>query len=144
MSGRKFIDTNIFVYSVDGVDHRKAGIALEVIKEQAAEGTGVISFQVVQEFFNAAFKRFPSVMRPDDAAGYLTTVLRPFLSVHSSIGLYGEALMIHSRYQLSWYDSLIMAAAAEAKCSIIYTEDLQHGAKINDVRVENPFLSRSN
>ena len=139
MSVKSFIDTNVFIYSFDRTDDRKSAIALQLIRKHALEANGVISFQVVQEFFNAAFKRFPSAMRPEDADGYLSTVLRPFLSVHSSIGLYGEALAIRSRHQLSWYDSLIVAAAAEAKCAVLYAEDLQHGAKINGVRIENPF-----
>jgi predicted nucleic acid-binding protein len=140
MKGRAFVDTNIFIYSVDRVDQRKAKIALRIIQDHAAGGNGVISFQVVQEFFNVAFKRFPSTMTVEDGGVYLLTVLRPFLRVHSSIALYSEALWIRNRFQLSWYDSLILAAAAEAKCSVLYSEDLQHGAQINGVRIENPFL----
>jgi len=139
MSGRAFLDTNIFIYSVDRIDQQKAKIALRIIQKHAAEGNGVISFQVVQEFFNVAFKRFPSAMTPEDAGTYLLTVFRPFLRVHSSIALYSEALSVRARFRLSWYDSLILAAAAEAKCAVLYTEDLQHGAAINGVRIENPF-----
>jgi predicted nucleic acid-binding protein len=141
MNGRAFIDTNIFIYSVDRVDKRKAKIALRIIQDHAADGNGVISFQVVQEFFNVAFKRFPSTMTPEDCGIYLLTVFRPFLRVHSSIALYSEALSIRTRFQLSWYDSLILAAAAEAQCSVLYTEDLSHGMKIGAVRIENPFRS---
>jgi predicted nucleic acid-binding protein len=54
--------------------------------------------------------------------------------------LFREALTIYKRHKLSWYDSLIMAAAVEAGCSVIYTEDMHHGAKIGGVRIENPFL----
>jgi predicted nucleic acid-binding protein len=71
---------------------------------------------------------------------YLATVFRSFGVVQSSFGLFSEATEICSRYRLSWYDSIILAAAAEADCAVIYTEDLQHGAKVNGVRVENPFL----
>ena len=139
MSGSAFLDTNIFIYSLDRVDKRKAKTALRLIQDHAAGGSGVISFQVVQEFFNVAFKRFPSVMTAEDGGIYLLTVFRPFLRVHSSIALYSEALSIRARYQLSWYDSLIVAAAAEAKCSVLYTEDLSHGMKVGAVRIENPF-----
>ena len=143
MSDKAFLDTNIFIYSLDRVDPRKAKVALQIIREHAARGNGVISFQVVQEFFNVAFKRFAAVMTPEEGTGYLLTVLRPFLAVDSSIALYSAALTICSRYQLSWYDSLILAAASEANCSILYTEDLQHGAKINGVRIENPFRAKT-
>jgi predicted nucleic acid-binding protein len=80
-------------------------------------------------------------MTPEDGTGYLLTALRPFLAVDSSIAQYSAALSICSRHQISWYDSLIVAAASEASCSVLYTEDLQHGAKINGVRIENPFRS---
>jgi predicted nucleic acid-binding protein len=139
MSGKAFLDTNIFIYSFDRTDPPKAKLAQRIIQDHAALGNGVISFQVVQEFFNVAFKKFQPVIRPEDATNYLLTVLRPFFTVDSSIGLYSAALAIRSRWQLSWYDSLIIAAASEASCSVIYTEDLQHGAKINGVRIENPF-----
>src|SRR5580700_4297529 len=139
MSGKAFLDTNVFVYSFDRADPRKANVALQLVREHAARGNGVISFQVVQEFFNVAFKSFPAAMTPEDATHYLLTVLRPFLAVESSIALYSAALTVCSRYQLSWYDSLIVAAASEANCTVLYTEDLNHGAKINGVRIENPF-----
>lgn len=140
MSGKSFLDTNIFVYSMNRSEERKSAVACELIETHVARRSGVISFQVVQEFFSVAFRRFPLAMQPDDAESYLTTVLRPFLSIHSSIGLYHGALSIRGRYQLAWYDSLIVAAAAEAGCSVIYTEDLQHGAKIAGVRIVNPFI----
>src|SRR5580698_4747523 len=124
MSAKAFLDTNIFVYSVDYRDPCKAAVAHDLLRNCTVSNTGVISFQVVQEFFNAAMKRFPTMFSAEDAIGYLTTILRPFLAVHSSVGLYVEALTIQKRHRLSWYDSLIVAAASEARCSIIYTEDL--------------------
>jgi predicted nucleic acid-binding protein len=141
MSARAFLDTNIFIYSVDHRDPRKASIAHDLLRDCTVNNTGVISFQVVQEFFNVAMKRFPSMFSREDAIGYLTTILRPFLAVHSSIGLCVEALTIQDRHRLSWYDSLIVAAASEANCSLIYTEDLQHGSKINGIRIQNPFTA---
>lgn len=145
MSGRAFLDTNIFIYSLDKTDERKANTALELIREHTVSGTGVISFQVIQELLNVALKRFPKTMTPSDGVDYLFTVLRPLLAVESSLALYSTGLSIHSRHHLSWYDSLIVAAAAQASCSVLYTEDLQHGAKVHGVRIENPFrASRSN
>ena len=137
MSGKAFLDTNIFVYSLDRIELEKAKVATRIIRDYAMRGNGVISFQVVQEFFSVAFKR--GTMTSEEGESYLLTVLRPFLSVNSSIGLYSVALTIRARYQLSWYDSLIVAAASEANCSVLYTEDLQHSAKINGVKIENPF-----
>ena len=67
------------------------------------------------------------------------SILKPLLVVLPSPDLFCGALDIHVRYQISWYDTLIVAAAAEAGCSVLYTEDLQHGARLNGVTIENPF-----
>jgi len=64
----------------------------------------------------------------------------PLLAIHSSQALYGEALRLSGRYRLSWYDSLILAAAIEGQCSVLYSEDFQHGQQFEDLRVENPFV----
>jgi predicted nucleic acid-binding protein len=61
------------------------------------------------------------------------------LSVHSSQTLFFLALRTQERYRISWYDSLIVAAAIEADCSILYSEDLQHGQRFESTRVKNPF-----
>ena len=142
MSGKAFLDTNVFIYSFDKIDKDKASVAVELIRDAARRETGVISFQVIQEFFNVALKRAQPAFSPHEAIRYLMTVLRPLLSVESSLALYSTGLEIQSRWQLSWYDSLIVAAASQAGCSVIYTEDLQHGAKINGIRIENPFRAR--
>jgi predicted nucleic acid-binding protein len=139
MSGRSFLDTNIFVYTLDRTNPEKAGIALDLIKTHVAQRSGVVSFQVVQEFFNVAYKRFPSAMPMENGAEYLATVFRPLLSVHSSLALYSEALSVCRRYRLAWYDSVIVAAAMESGCVTLFTEDMQHGAKFGSVQIENPF-----
>jgi predicted nucleic acid-binding protein len=55
------------------------------------------------------------------------------------LGLYDVALATFERYRTSWYDSLILAAAQQADCGVIYTEDLHHGLQLGSLRVENPF-----
>jgi predicted nucleic acid-binding protein len=140
MSGKCFLDTNIFVYSFDGSAPAKRERALGLIREAVATGAGVVSYQVVQEFFNVALRRFARPMSPDEAQQYLMTVFRPLLAVESSLNLWQHGLYIRSRFNLSWFDSLIVAAAIEARCDVLYTEDLQDGLEIEGLRVENPFL----
>jgi predicted nucleic acid-binding protein len=79
-------------------------------------------------------------MSVQDGNDYLDTVFRPMLRVHSSPALYARALALHSRYRLSWYDSLIVCAAIEAECGILYSEDLQHGQRFETLQIQNPFL----
>jgi predicted nucleic acid-binding protein len=139
MNGRFFLDTNVFVYSFDAKAEIKAGRARELIENASDTGKGIVSFQVVQEFFNVALRRFSQPMTTSEAEEYLTTVFRPLLAIHSSPVLYGEALRLAARYRLGWYDSLIVAAALEGKCRILYSEDLQHGRDIEGLKIENPF-----
>jgi predicted nucleic acid-binding protein len=139
MSDRFFLDTNVFVYEVDPRDPTKSQRASELINSAVASKRGVVSYQVVQEFFNVALTRFAkpfSVVQADD---YLSLTFKPILAVHSSPRLFLEALHIQAQHQFSWYDALIVAAAQQANCSILYTEDMQHGRRIGELRIENPF-----
>ncbi|MHB1795974.1 MAG: PIN domain-containing protein [Acidobacteriaceae bacterium] len=140
MSDRFFLDTNIFVYSFDCGAPAKARRAMQLIRQAAGTGKGVISYQVVQEFFNVATRRFEHPMTVAEAEQYLGTVFRPLLGVHSSQALYGQALRLQDKHRLSWYDALIVAAAIEAQCAVLYSEDLQHLQKFGDLQIVNPFV----
>ena len=139
MSARFFLDTNIFVYSFDVGAPKKAKPASQLIRQAVQTGEGIVSYQVVQEFFNVAFRRFPKPMTAAEAEQYLITVFRPLLAIHSSPALYFEALRLTSRHRLGWYDSLIVAAALEGQCATLYSEDFQPGRRIESLRIENPF-----
>ena len=139
MSGRFFLDTNIFVYTFDSAAPAKAKKAAQLIRRAVDSGEGIVSFQVVQEFFNVALRRFTPAMNVPEAEQYLITVFRPILAVHSSPAMYVEALRITGKHRLSWYDSLIVAAAIEGQCETLYSEDLQNGRKIESLRIQNPF-----
>jgi predicted nucleic acid-binding protein len=140
MNDRFFLDTNIFVYSFDQTNPQKTERADQLISQAVATGKGVISYQVVQEFFNVAYRRFPKPMQLDQAEQFLTSVLRPLWTVYSSPALCLRALQILERFRLPWYDAVIVAAALEAKCGILYSEDFQNGQKFNDLEIRNPFL----
>ena len=94
----------------------------------------------MQEFFNVALKRFSQPMQAADAGQYLSTVFRPLLAVHSSQALYAEALFLHAKSSLAWYDSLIVSAAMQARCEVLFSEDMQHGQRFGALQVRNPFL----
>jgi predicted nucleic acid-binding protein len=140
MSARFFLDTNVFVYSFDTVNSKKCREAEDLIAEAVKSRQGVVSYQVVQEFFHLALRRFASPMTVVEAEQYLDTVFRPLLTVHSSRVLYTQALHVQGRYRLAWYDSLIVASAIEAGCVILYSEDLQDGQRFGTLQVKNPFV----
>jgi predicted nucleic acid-binding protein len=139
MNGRFFLDTNLFVYSFDRNSPAKSRRATQIIREAVATRNGIISYQVMQEFFNVALRRFSPPMTLVEAEQYLGTVFRPLLTVHSSQDLYKNAFRLAGRYRLPWYDSIIVAAAIEGKCGVLYSEDFQHGQKFGDLKIENPF-----
>jgi predicted nucleic acid-binding protein len=140
MNARAFIDTSVFVYSLDrSATAAKRRIATDLIRDALQQRRSIISYQVIQEFLAVVTKKFAKSMTIADAGQYLDDVLEPLLSVQPPVEIFREALSLHSRYHLSWYDSSILAAASIADCAVIYSEDLQHGAKYGGVRVENPF-----
>ncbi len=139
MNGRFFLDSNIFVYCFDPRAAGKMRRANQLVLQGVTTRKGVISYQVVQEFFNVALRKFEEPMTVAEAEQYLTTVFRPLLSVQSSQALFAQALLLSERNHLSWYDSLIVAAALESQCTILYSEDLQDGRRFGDLQIKNPF-----
>lgn len=140
MSDRFFLDTNIFIYSFDLTAPAKARKAQQLIGEALTTGKGVISYQVVQEFFNAAFRRFALPLKTTEAERYLASVFRPLLGVQSSAALFSQALLFYGAGKFSWYDALILSSATQANCALLYSEDMQHGQKVGTMRIINPFI----
>ena len=139
MNAKFFLDTNIFVYSFDENAPQKSVRASELIRQAVRSRNGIVSYQVVQEFFNVALRRFAHPMTAAEAEQYLTTTFRPLMAVNSSAALYAEALRLNANHSLSWYDSVVVAAAIEGRADVLYSEDFQHGQEFGNLRVENPF-----
>ena len=136
-----FFDTNIFIYSQDETDAGKHETAERLIREGSETQRGVISYQVVQETLNVLTHKLSGRYPPEAARQFLKTVLVPLWRVYPSPMLYERALDVQQRYRFSFYDSLIVAAALEAGCTRLLTEDLQHGQRIEGLTVEDPFRS---
>lgn len=139
MNARYFLDTNIFVYSFDETAPEKQKIAQQLIQD-ALNNNGVISSQVIQEFLNVAIRKFSSPMSLEDCSIYLHSVLMPLCKIFSNIELYENTLSLMKTYNYTLYDSLIISAAIEAKCIILYSEDLQHNQMIGNLKIINPFV----
>jgi predicted nucleic acid-binding protein len=139
MSDKAFIDTNIFAYSFDQTDSDKKEKAKTLIEELLENGSGVISYQVVQEFINVSYRKFSSPMSPRELERFIDNILSHLWKVYASQELIYSAIGIKEQYKYSFYNSLIIAAALEAGCSILYSEDLQHKQKIYSVQIIDPF-----
>jgi len=99
MSDKYFIDTNIFIYSFDTEDPAKNDIAKRLIASALENGTGIISYQVIQEFLNVATQKFLKPLTFKDAQRYLNVVLEPLCEVFSSTELFHKALEIMDRWR---------------------------------------------
>lgn len=134
-----FLDTNVLVYLFDEADAAKHAVARGLVEEALIKRSGVISFQVVQETLNVLTRKLKVIARAEDAAAFMQHTLVPLWRVQPSPALYAAALDIQQRQRLGFYDSLVVAAALEAGCRRLLSEDLQHGQRIGALRVENPF-----
>lgn len=134
------MDTNIFIYCFDGAEAKKRKIALDLVYAAVSENLGLISWQVVQEFLNVALKKFSKKLSVEDAQLYLDRNLAILCCVFPSLELYRLALSLHQSTGYSFYDSLIVAAALEAGCDVLYSEDFQHKQIIRGLKIINPFI----
>jgi len=139
MSAKYFIDTNIFVYSFEIRQPEKRERSMELIQAALLSGKGIISLQVIQEFLNVATQKFAIPMKVEEAKGYLRMVLNPLCQVYPDAALYESCLELQEETRYSFYDSLIMAAAIQGGCEILYSEDLQDGQEVRGVTIVNPF-----
>lgn len=135
-----FIDTNIFVYTLDETDPARTQQARKLVAELADSGKGRISTQVIQEFCNVVLKKSANPLRPADVRSVVRKLLAPFLEHQPDIDFYFRVLDTFERYSLSFYDAAIVQAANDLNCTILYSEDLQAGMRYGKVKVINPFV----
>ena len=137
MSAEDFLDTNVFVYLFDETAPDKRERAERLVRRSLEEGSGCISYQVVQETLNVVTRKLGA--RPASARLLLDDVLAPLWQVNPSRSLYSRGLRLHGQLGFSFYDSLIVAAALEAGCTRLYSEDLHHGQRVDQLTIQNPF-----
>ncbi len=139
MSALVFVDTNVFLYTVDERDLTRQARAREWVRWCWTENTGRISTQVLNEFYNNAITRFRSVM-PVQQARAQVRHLRQWQPPHLDTYVIDGAWALQDRYALSYWDALIVSSAQQQACSYLLSEDLQHQQRFETVQVLNPFL----
>lgn len=135
-----FIDTNIWVYSLDSKDQEKRNHARQILRKIVDAHQPVLSTQVIQEFYVVATAKLGA-----DLLG-VKNIIHNFHNmeiVNIDLELVEEASDISILSKLSFWDSLIIAAAEKAKCEYIFSEDLNSGQTYRGVKVLNPFLMKS-
>jgi len=131
-----FLDTNILLYADDADAGRKADVARALIRRCMLDRTGVLSTQVLQEYYVNARKK----LRMDGAAAKARVeVYTGFAVIPILPPLVLAAIDLHRLDMVSFWDALVICAAEQAGCEVLYSEDLQAGRRFGSVRVLNPF-----
>jgi predicted nucleic acid-binding protein len=134
---RTFFDSNVLLYAEDSRESRKRQIAIALILEHKRQRSGVVSIQVLQEFFVNATRK----LRVDPAiARYKVEFHARFYVVEPSVADVLAAIDLHRLQNLSFWDALVLHSAKQSGCRVLLTEDMQHGQVIDGVRIVNPFL----
>lgn len=138
MTGPVFVDANVFVYARDGRDSAKQARAAEWIAYLWREALGRTSMQVLSESYTTVTRKLTPRVSPEeaweDAKALFTWRPQPIDAT-----LLARAREIEQRWQLSWWDSMIVAAAQVQDCAMLLTEDLQDGIVLGGVTVRSPF-----
>lgn len=139
MKGAKiFVDTNILVYAYDVSAGEKHARARELMKELWNTGNGLISTQVLQEFFVTTTKKIAKPINIKTAKEIINDLLK-WKTVVVNGQLILDAIEIHRKYKYSFWDSLIIASSIDGGASMILSEDLSDKQSIKGVIIKNPF-----
>lgn len=133
---RRFLDTNLLVYTDDAADRRRSRIAMAEVEAAITSREGVISTQVLQEYFSVTTRKLgtdPGIARRRLQLFATLEVVQ--IDVEMILG----ATDLHRLHGLSFWDALIIQAAGRAGCEVLLTEDLQAGRSIAGVRIMDPF-----
>jgi predicted nucleic acid-binding protein len=139
MSGKAFVDTNILLYAHDVSDPAKNRKAVELLTQLWADGNGVLSTQVLQEFAANLQRRISLTMTYAEVRRRIELYLEWKVVVNGG-GAVLRGLEVQERNQISFWDAMIVQAAESAGCEVLYSEDLSHGQEYGGVLVVNPFL----
>lgn len=138
MSDRVFIDTNIVVYAHITDEKEKHEVALNLLRKTLNSSRIWVSVQVLSEFYSAMNK---NKCEHERIADYISAMTTRMNVLPLSLGTVEKALFIKSKYQLSYWDSLMLSAALECESEIVYSEDLTHNQVIEGrLTIVNPFL----
>ena len=138
MTDSLFVDTNILIYAHDLDAGTKNSKASQLLINLWETGTGILSIQVLQEFYVNITRKIPSPLTRSVARGLISNYMAWQVELNTPQTLL-HASEIEERYQLSFWDALIIAAAYQGGSDKILTEDLNHGQVIEGILIENPF-----
>ena len=136
MSARSFFDTNVLVYADDAAAPEKQRRAVELIAEHRRASTGVLSLQVLQEYFVTVTRKLSVDPR---VARRKVELLAEFDVATPGVPDILAAIDLHRLYGFSFWDALILRSAQQAGCAVLFSEDMQEAREVDGLRIVNPF-----
>ena len=136
----EFVDANVLVYAIDTSAATKRTAATELLDRLWEDGTGRVSVQVLQEFFVTVTRKIPQPISVDEAFERIRDLKawRVFAPTADDVL---AAIALHRQEQLSFWDAMVVQAAIEMRCDVLWTEDLNDGQVLRGVTIRNPFLA---
>lgn len=140
MTGKALIDTNILVYAYDSSEPAKQQAALTILDQLVTSGNGLISTQILSEFFVTVTRKIPEPLTLEQAEERIANICQiwPVLQVSEMIIL--EAVRGARVHNFSYWDALVWATARLNQTGLILSEDFSHDQMVEGVRFINPFL----
>lgn len=135
------VDTNVLVYAYDQTDGTKRDRARTVLERLGGHQGGVLTTQVLGEFFRVVTQKIPSPLTPMEAGRSVTNYVRSWPVYPVTVAMVLEAVRNVQRHQLAYWDALILAGAKLHNIPYVLTEDFSHGALLEGVRFLNPFAA---
>lgn len=135
---REFVDANVLVYAFDSSAARKQQAAQQLLERLWESGTGCVSVQVLQEFFVTITKKVPKPLPVDDAKARIRELAAWTVFAPTAEDIL-TAIDLHAQAKIGFWDAMVVLAAAESECEVLWTEDLNDGQTLRGVRIQNPF-----
>jgi len=137
-ASREFVDANVLVYAFDASARTKRAAAARLLERLWEGGTGCLSVQVLQEFFVTVTRKVAQPLSLDEAADRVRELSAWTVFAPTAEDVLG-AIALQREARLSFWDAMIVQAASESGCDVLWTEDLHPGQVLRGVRIRNPF-----
>lgn len=139
---REFVDANVLVYACDVSAGRKHRTAARLLARLWDAGTGCVSVQVLQEFFVTVTRKVAEPLTTDEATDRLREYCAWTVFAPAAEDVL-RAIALQQRADVHFWDAMVIHAAAELGCDVLWTEDLNDGQSIQGVRIRHPFSAES-
>lgn len=136
----EFVDANVLVYAFDASAKMKHTAAQQLLERLWDSGTGCVSVQILQEFFVTVTRKVTAPVPVDDATDRVRelTAWKVFAPTANDVI---SAVLLHKNVKVSFWDAMVVHAAAELGCHVLWTEDLADLEEIRGVQIRNPFVT---